>query len=151
MSPKDKSFAIKRSSDNFDIPSSSGLTDPSLCGDILVGEIASVDFVSQYRTCRKCDRKLTATTSTSVKCPNEKCGATCKLKFTGKKGFVKFSLITINDNKEHKLTMFHDEIVTIMQDYWDTPSAKVAEKLCELPELSITKDNKDIVRCIALA
>ena len=47
--------------------------------------------------------------------------------------------------------MFHDEIVTIMQDYWDTPSAKVAEKLCDLPELSITKDNKDIVRCIALA
>ena len=111
------------------------------------GEIMSMEAFVKYRTCDKCQKKLPNTTNSSVKCASDGCPNTVKVKFAGKACYVRFNFMTEENEKLH-LTMFTDEVASLIPKFWDLSDTEFSSQFLDLPELIITKSRKDVVSSI---
>ena len=108
------------------------------------GEIMSMEAFVKYRTCDKCNKKLPSTTESSVKCAAGNCPNTVKIKFAGKACYVRFNFMTEQDEKLN-LTMFTDEVITFIPDFWKKSDGEFSSMFLDLPELVITTGKNNVV------
>ena len=86
-----------------------------------------------------------------MKCLNEKCpNEFVKLKFAGKGMYVKFTFASENDNKHHQLTMFRDEVESIVPGVWDMDDTLLNKAILSIDEIRIVKDARNIVTDITI-
>ena len=148
VTPKESGFTCKLSSRVFELPTSTEVSTSQR--NLIKGEIMSIESITKYRTCDKCRKKLPTTKENFVKCPNSECPSTVKLKFAGKSVFVKFTFMSNNDEKM-KLTMFAEDVSSLIDNFWEKSEDQLTRELLGLPELELTKHKNDIVSSINIA
>lgn len=139
MTPKE-GCVIKRAEDFTGVD----MVDPSL-----KGEICTIDYVKKYPTCMKCNKKIQniKETERSYDCSNPKCKATMKKKFANTGILVKFMFIS-EDNQKRQMTMFQDELSTIVPNATSISEEQIKNELLAFDEIKICVNNSGIMENI---
>ena len=67
-----------------------------------------------------------------------------KIKFAGKACYVRFNFMTEQDEKLN-LTMFTDEVITFIPDFWKKSDGEFSSMFLDLPELVITSGKNNVI------
>ena len=112
---------------------------------IAKGEILSIDFISRYLNCSKCNAKMEPDTKSFVQCPS--CKIKHKVKACKPNMMVRVTTENQSDMKTHIVTTFKSQILTVVPNAEQMKDDSLSEALRLLPEIKVIygRGNKIIV------
>ena len=102
---------------------------------IAKGEILSIDSISRYLNCSKCNAKIEPNTKSFVDCPS--CKIKQKVKACKPNMMVRVTIENQSDMKTHIVTMFKSQNLTVLPNAEQMMDDSLSEALLLLPELKL--------------
>ena len=99
------------------------------------GESLSIDSISRYLICSKCNAKIEPDTKSFVDCPS--CKIKQKLKACKPNMMVRVTIENQSDMKTHIVTMFKSQILTVVPNAEQMTDDSLSEALLLLPEIKV--------------
>ena len=116
---------------------------------VIKGEVLSVQMISKYLICVECGKKVVDSGGKMLHCME--CNNPMKKSLCESGCLIKFKLVVAGDKRKLSLTMFKEELLSILPKADQLDESQLKLELCSLDEIVITKNKKDVVTSIAMA